>query len=37
MGGGMPKEGTNFEIQVSHSKYNTINATLFPFQKVLLV
>ena len=30
------QEGTNFEIQVSHSKYNTINATLFPFQKVLL-
>ena len=29
-------EGTNFEIRVSHSKYNTINATLFPFQKVLL-
>tara|TARA_B100000513_G_C11883672_1_gene180101 strand:- start:126 stop:1031 length:906 start_codon:yes stop_codon:yes gene_type:complete len=30
------QEGTNFEIRVSHSKYNTINATLFPFQKVLL-
>ncbi|MBL6729642.1 MAG: hypothetical protein ISP74_01870 [Bacteroidia bacterium] len=30
------QEGTNFEIQVSHSKYNTINATLFPFQKVFL-
>lgn len=29
-------EGTNFEIRVSHSKYNTINAALFPFQKVLL-
>ena len=30
------QQGTNFEIQVSHSKYNTINASLFPFQKVLL-
>ncbi len=30
------QEGTNFEIQVSHSKYNTINAALFPFQKVFL-
>ena len=30
------QEGTNFEIRVSHSKYNTINAALFPFQKVLL-
>ena len=30
------QEGTNFEIRVSHSKYNTINASLFPFQKVLL-
>ena len=30
------QEGTNFEIRVSHSKYNTISATLFPFQKVLL-
>lgn len=30
------KEGTNFEIRVSHSKYNTINAALFPFQTVLL-
>ena len=30
------QEGTNFEIQVSHSKYNTINAVLFPYQKVLL-
>tara|TARA_B100001057_G_C22766714_1_gene917926 strand:+ start:43 stop:948 length:906 start_codon:yes stop_codon:yes gene_type:complete len=29
-------EGTNFEIRVSHSKYNTLNAALFPFQKVLL-
>ena len=30
------QEGTNFEIRVSHSKYNSINAALFPFQKVLL-
>ena len=30
------QEGTNFEIRVSHPKYNTINAALFPFQKVLL-
>lgn len=30
------QEGTNFEIQVSHSKYNTIKAALFPFQKVPL-
>ena len=30
------QEGTNFEIRVSHSKYNTISDTLFPFQKVLL-
>ena len=30
------QEGTDFEIRVSHSKYNTINATLFPFKKVLL-
>ena len=30
------QEGTNFEIRVSHLKYNTINAALFPFQKVLL-
>ena len=29
-------EGTNFEIRVSHSKYNTLNAVLYPFQKVLL-
>lgn len=30
------EEGTNFEIRVSHSKYNTVNANLFPFQKVPL-
>ena len=30
------QEGTNFEIRVSHPKYNTLNAVLYPFQKVLL-
>ncbi len=30
------QEGTNFEIQVSHSIYNSLYATLFPFQKVLI-
>lgn len=30
------QEGTNFGIRVSHSNYNSIYATLFPFQKVLI-
>lgn len=30
------QEGANFDIRVSHPKYNTLNANLYPFQKVLI-
>ena len=30
------QEGANFDIRVSHPRYNTLNANLYPFQKVLI-
>tara|TARA_B100000963_G_scaffold60279_1_gene48212 strand:+ start:4507 stop:5412 length:906 start_codon:yes stop_codon:yes gene_type:complete len=32
----MVQHGANYEIRVFHSNYNTLSATLFPFQNVLL-
>ena len=30
------QQGTNFEMRISHPMYNTLNASLYPFEKVII-
>ena len=30
------QQGTNFKIRISHPMYNTLNASLYPFERVII-